>query len=254
MQERRNSPVEKSVKCVPSLNHVHAREKQCTVSNALANQPGNCGPLAPQMNAVMRFRQALERMPRRRQHRRVSNAKYLGVERVNIDVFERRSERSLRRDAYISRDLTPFLIGKFILRRQRGARILLSGNGARLGKRRQRLDRILPLPVDVGRRHHVVVVIAIIGSRAQTIECVLRFVGVPFGQVSVRQADLNGAIVRSRKPRLVEIRFGQVEIMHGEKNIGRLKNVIWRDQSVVQTRFGKSEAELPPHIVVMTLP
>src|SRR3954471_5394142 len=110
----------------------------------------------------MGFREALVRVARRRQQRGVYDAKDLRVQSVYIDVFQSRGEICLRDQADAVVHWTSGLLSPRVLGSLCNASIVDAGYCARLRVGDKRVQGILSLAVEIGRSHHVVIIVAIV--------------------------------------------------------------------------------------------
>ena len=89
-----------------------------------------------------------------------------------------------------------------------------AGHGARLCVGDQRVQGILPLAIQIGGSHHVVIIVAIVLRRAQGRERRLRFPGIAFGQVGIRQAYRHRAAIRAGQLCFRVVILREVKVVH----------------------------------------
>src|ERR1700722_8221956 len=91
--------------------------------------------------------------------------------------------------------------------------------------------------------------------RPKTRQFRFRLARISFGEISIRQPQRDRATVRPRKLCLVEISFSQLEVVHRQKKIRSLRKIIRGHRRLwLQPRFCKSDHDLPPRFIRMTLP
>ena len=175
------------------------------------------------------------------------------IQRIHVDVFELRGERGFGENAHSLIDLAALLAGQFILRGLSCSLVFLAGDGARLRERRKSMHRVLALAIQVGRCHHIVVVVAIIVRRAQAGEFRFRPAGLSFCKIGIGETDRNGPGIRARQFRFIEVGLGKIEIVHRQEDIGRFYNVLRHNPRTINASFRKAECDLTAGILEPTL-
>src|SRR5258708_22338919 len=165
MQHRRDSAIEHRVVGIAILNYVDTGQRNLALGHAFADEAADRRKSA-QMDAIMFRAQYLHRMARRRQKSGL-RIHQLRIQRVNIDVFEHRSDVAFGRDAERPIDLPAFLTRKLIFRPYGLFVLVLALERIGAGEAIESVERVLadaeqigPRP-DVGVNVHVALAVAL---------------------------------------------------------------------------------------------
>src|SRR5437868_3450441 len=113
MQDRTDSSVKHSVICVTVLNNISAGERKSSAGHALPNKAFNCGQVV-EMNPILSFSRTLEGMSRWRKSCRRDSGCKLGIECIDVDIFQDRFEGGAGEQAYLLVNLAAFFFRQFI--------------------------------------------------------------------------------------------------------------------------------------------
>src|SRR5271156_123269 len=182
VQHGSDAAIEITIVGVAILDDVYAGKKKPARGKALTHKSRDHRQ-AINMYSVVRIGKTLKRTPGWRQQRRIRDVQYPRIQRVNIDIFKRWREGSLRQKTYILVDRAPFLNRKFVLRSLSSGLVILSGDRIRLRERRQCMHRVLSLPVQIRGRYQVIVIVGEVACRTQAGQRFRRLVSFPFGNV-----------------------------------------------------------------------